>query len=230
MLKIAIVYTGTNEKLCSNVEKAIENELNCDYEILQYQDESIISSIRNTGFVTKAVSLKLMKMYLKAIDDEADIILNVCSSISEVADVCKDIGVYLQVPIIRIDELMCEQAVEYFKNIGVIGTLRTTMQPTMKTLMTKASNINCEVSLVDGLIDGGFDLSEKQYVDAICNKLQSMKEEIDVALFCQASMAYCKEEVESRTGVKVLTSPEFGAISIKRELVKRGLIEETNVN
>lgn len=48
-------------------------------------------------------------MFMKAVLDGADAILNICSSVGEVADAAQDIGKYTGIPIVRIDEEMCRK-------------------------------------------------------------------------------------------------------------------------
>ena len=56
--------------------------------------------------------------------------LNLCSSVGEVADSAQDVAKYIGVPIVRVDEEMCREAVRKGQRIGVMATLPTTLEPT----------------------------------------------------------------------------------------------------
>lgn len=218
MLKIAVVYTGTTPQLIELVEKEINNVINCKYEILSYKDPSIIGEARENGYVTSNAASRLIRLFTDAVTDGADIILNACSSVGEVVDNFQPLANYLGVPVVRIDEKMCREAVIKNKRIGVIATLATTMEPTKQTLKRVGREVGTNPILVDGLIDGAFDLDEDEFKQVILEKVLSIKEQVDVVVFCQGSMAYCEEYIQQNAKVNVLSSPKYGAIALKEKL------------
>lgn len=48
---------------------------------------------------------------MKAAEEGVDAMLNLCSSVGEVADSVQDVAKYIGVPIVRVDEEMCREAV-----------------------------------------------------------------------------------------------------------------------
>ena len=85
-MKVALVYTSTTPELIELVEKEVKALLPADTEIQSYQDPSILAEVRDNGYVTAAPAARLIGMYMQAITDGADAILNLCSSVGEVAD------------------------------------------------------------------------------------------------------------------------------------------------
>lgn len=109
-MKLGIVYTSTTPELIECVNEEIKKNLGDAPEILNYQDPSILAEVREHGYVTAGAAARLVGMYMQAVSDGADAVLNCCSSVGEVADSAQDIGRYTGIPIVRIDEEMCREA------------------------------------------------------------------------------------------------------------------------
>jgi Asp/Glu/hydantoin racemase len=224
-MKVALIYTSTTPELIELVEKEVRQSLPKDTEIISNQDPSILAEVRDAGYVTAPPAARLIGMYMKAVSDGADAILNICSSVGEVADSAQDISKFTGIPIVRIDEEMCREAVRQGARIGVMATLPTTLIPTKNTIMRVAREMNKRVELVDVLVDGGFGLDQEQFKELMTKYAGEIRDNVDVILFAQGSMAYCEEYIHQKTGKLVLSSPRFGALALKCALVKHGLIQ-----
>lgn len=119
-MKLGIVYTSTTPELIACVNEEIRKKLGESPEILNYQDPSVLAEVRENGYVTAGAAARLVGMYMQAVSDGADAILNCCSSVGEVADAAQSIGKYTGIPIVRIDEEMCREAVRLGGKIGVL--------------------------------------------------------------------------------------------------------------
>ena len=133
-MKVALVYTSTTPELIELVEEEVGKVLPEGTEILSYQDPSILADVRAAGYVTPAPAARLIGMYMQAISAGADAVLNICSSVGEVADSAQDVAKYTGIPIVRIDEEMCRDAVRNGEKIVVMATLPTTLEPTKNTI------------------------------------------------------------------------------------------------
>ena len=223
-MKVALVYTSTTPELIELVEKEVGDVLPRETEVASYQDPSILAEVRDTGYVTAPPAARLIGMYMTAVSEGADAILNLCSSVGEVADAAQDIARYTGIPIVRVDEEMCREAVRQGKRIGVMATLPTTLNPTKNTILRVAREMNRQVELVDALVDGGFGLDQEQFKDLMSEYAGTIADKVDVILFAQGSMAYCEEYIHEKYGKVVLSSPRFGAAALKDALVKKGLM------
>jgi len=224
-MKVALVYTSTTPELIALLEKEVQQVLPQDTEIVSYQDPSILAEVREAGYVTAPPAARLVSLYMKAVTDGADAILNVCSSVGEVADAAQDIGRYTGIPIVRIDEEMCREAVRQGLRIGVMATLPTTLVPTKNTIVRVAREMNQHVELVDVLVDGAFGLDQEQFKELMTKYAGEIADKVDVILFAQGSMAYCEEYIQQKYGKAVLSSPRFGAVALQAALLKKGLIK-----
>lgn len=225
-IKVGLIYTSTTPELIKTVEQEVKKNLG-DVTLLTYEDVCILTETRDASYVTPNAGAKLVTMYMNAIRDGADAILNICSSVGEVADAAKDVGKYLGVPIVRIDEEMCKDAVRIAaKNkgrIGVLATLPTTLNPTKQILYKVAREMGQQIILMDGLFDA-FGANQETFQTLIVEKAGELANQVDVILLCQGSMAYCESLVQNKYGLPVVSSPRYGAVALKQALIDKGCI------
>lgn len=225
-MKIALIYTSTTEELIEMVEKEVRQALGKEAELLSVADPTILSEVREEGLVTAPPAARLVGMFMQAVEKGADGILNICSSVGEVADAAQDIARFTGVPIVRIDEEMCREAVRIGKRIAVVATLPTTLQPTKGTLLRVAREMGRRVELVDTLLDGAFGLSPDEFKNRMKDACLEVAGQVDVILFAQGSMAYCEELVAEATGKPTLSSPRFGAAALRTAMAGKGLVKQ----
>lgn len=94
-------------------------------------DSSLLADIRKAGAATQPV-IQRMTLYAMAAEAMgADLILNSCSTVGEVADIYSRV---VPVPVIKIDDEMAKQAAELGDNIALIATLPTTLGPSRRAI------------------------------------------------------------------------------------------------
>ena len=216
-MKVALVYTSTTPELIELVEKEVGRALPEGTEILSYQDPSILADVRTAA--------RLIGMYMEAVSAGADAILNICSSVGEVADSAQDVARYTGIPIVRIDEEMCRDAVRNGNKIVVMATLPTTLEPTKNTIKRVAREMNKHVELIDCLVDGAFGLDQEQFKALMTEYAGKVAEEADVILFAQGSMAYCEDIIREKYGKMVASSPRYGALALRDALIAKGMVK-----
>ena len=223
-MKAALVYTSTTPELIELVEREVRKNIGDEAEIISLQDPSILADVRAAGYVTAKPAARLMNLYTQAVAQGADAILNICSSVGEVADSFQPAARYLGIPVVRIDEEMCREAVRLGNRVGVLATLATTLEPTKNTIRRVAREMNRHVTLVDGLIDGAFGLDQEQFRALLIDAAMKIRDQVDVIVLAQGSMAYVEEDLTQATGKQTLSSPRFGAAALKRALEAKGLL------
>jgi Asp/Glu/hydantoin racemase len=226
IMKVGLIYTSTTPELIQMVEDEVKKQLGADVELYSLQDPSILGDVREAGYVTAAPAARLIGMYMKAVEEGVDAMLNLCSSVGEVADCAQDAAKYLGVPIVRVDEEMCREAVRRGTKIGVMATLPTTLEPTKNTVLRVAREMGKKVELVDALVDGAFGLDQDQFKVLMSAKAGEIADRVDVILFAQGSMAYCEEYIADKYQKVVLSSPRFGAEALKAALISKGTIKK----
>jgi aspartate/glutamate racemase len=94
-------------------------------------DSSLLPEIRQAGKPTQSV-IQRMTLYAMAAEAMgADLILNSCSTVGEVADIYSQV---VSVPVIKIDDAMARQAAKLGDNIALIATLPTTLGPSRRAI------------------------------------------------------------------------------------------------
>ena len=230
-MKIGLVYTSTTPELIEDVEREVKTSLGekdlqgRPLELMSLQDPSILQQVRDAGYVTTAPAARLVGNYMKCAEEGCDAILNICSSVGEVADASQDLGRYLGVPIVRIDEEMCREAVRLGRRIGVMATLPTTLEPTKNTVKRVAREMNQKVAITDILVDGAFGLDQKAFRARLQEAAQKIIDQVDVIVLAQGSMAYAEKDLTEHFGKPVLGSPRFGAAALRAALVSKGLLQ-----
>ncbi len=225
-MKIGLVYTCVTPELVELVESEVKKYLPQDTELMSYNDPSILSEAVEQNYVTANPAARLVTMYMKAVQDGADAILNICSSVGEVADACQDLAKYIGVPIVRIDEEMCREAVKRGKRIAIMATLQSTLVPTKNTVARVVREMNKRVEFVDVLVEGGFGLDQEQFKKLMGEYAEKVVDKVDVILLAQGSMAYSEPYLQEKFNKIFLSSPRFGAVALKEALVKKGLLNK----
>lgn len=223
-MKVALIYTSTTPELIDMVEKEVKKQLGENAELISMQDPSILAEVRDAGYVTTAPAARLIGMYMKAAEQGADAIINLCSSVGEVADCAQDVAKYIGVPIVRVDEEMCREAVRRGSRIGVMATLPTTLVPTVNTVKRVARESGKKVEIVQCLVDGVFGANQEQFLEAMTKAAADITDNVDVVVLAQGSMAYAEPKLEAVYGKPFLGSPRFGAAELRKALERKGTI------
>lgn len=236
-MKVGLIYTSTTPELIALVEREVRQNLGEDVELFSIENPQILATVREHGYVTAAPAAELIGMYMEAVEAGCDAILNICSSVGEVADSMQTAARYIGVPIVRIDEEMCRDAVRKASalarrasgnrppRIGVMATLPTTLDPTMSTIRRVSRECGQHVELVECLVENAFGLNQEQFKARMSECAASIADDVDVIVFAQGSMAYCEEEIAMKYNKMVLSSPRYGAAALAKALIAKGVIE-----
>ena len=208
--KIALVYTGMPVKLV----KMVEEELTARFEgdkltFITLSDPSIIADAVKNGSPSKEAAGRLLGMYAQALSSGADVILNICSSVGDIAGAAQDAFALAGVPMVRIDEKMAQEAVRKFSKIGVIATLSSTLEPTKRLIRACAEKAGRQIELFDALADNAFGGGAEPLIEA-AKKLQKA----ECIVLAQGSMGDSREAVEKASGKPTFASPFWGALGV----------------
>jgi Asp/Glu/hydantoin racemase len=185
--------------------------------IFHMVDESLIADTIRQGRLRRVTMRRLLSMIESAAMAGADAVMVTCSSIGSGADIGQQL---FDLPVIRVDEAMAEAAVRMGRRIGVMATLRTTLEPTIALLREKAAFAGIEIEIVDALCDGAFEAvlaGDTATHDRILSEaLRNDMKGVDVVILAQASMARVVKAMPDGTlSVPVLSSPELAVKSAR---------------
>ncbi len=184
--------------------------------VVNILDDSVIRDVIAEGGVGKSVTRRMLQYYQIAADAGADVILNTCSSVGEVVALGREV---VSVPIVRIDEPMAAKAVAGYERIGVLATLSTTLNPTIRLLRSQAGAQGRGVSIVEGLADGAYDAlvggRPAEHDELILRAARAIADRVDCIVLAQGSMARMEGALAEKTGRPVLSSPYLAVRSIR---------------
>lgn len=221
MTTVVAIYTG--QGLAEQLKPIFAQELpGC--RVVNIIDDSLIADVQRDGEVTTEVARRLVQYYQIADEMDADVILNTCSSVGEVVDLGRQL---VRAPIVRIDADMASQAVRQYQRIGVIATLPTTLQPTLRLLRTQAARQGREVVLVEGLATGAYlaltNGAPEQHDQLILDTALRLTSQVEALVLAQGSMVRMEQKLADATGLPVLSSPRSGIRAIKTVLEARSV-------
>jgi Asp/Glu/hydantoin racemase len=195
-----------------------------DIEVFHMVDESLIKDTIRAGHLQRATARRVLAIVDSATKaDGVDAVMVTCSSIGAAVAIAQNL---FDVPVIRVDEAMAEEAVGMGRRIGVMATLRTTLEPTIALVKQKAAEAGREIEIVDGLCDGAFEAvlagdtatHDRILTDALVNRMRG----VDVVVLAQASMARVVKAIPPGTlAMPVLSSPELAVRRAREILAER---------
>ena len=183
-------------------------------------DESLIQDTIRAGSLRRPTMRRLIDLIGSAESAGADAVLVTCSSIGMGATLAQPL---FDIPVLRVDEAMAEAAVRRARVIGVLATLRTTLDPTTELLRTKAVDAGREVELVECLCEDAFPAvmagdtatHDRLVREALLDQLQ----DVDLIVLAQASMARVLGTLPPGSlTVPVLSSPELAVLRARQAL------------
>ncbi len=188
--------------------------------IFHMVDESLIQETVRAGLLTKLTTRRVAALIDSAVEAGADAVLVTCSSIGLAVERAAERH---DVPVLRVDEAMAIKAVNQAKTIGVLATLRTTLEPTADLIRRKAAATGREVTLVECLCADAFpavmagdtETHDRLLRTALTVDLRG----VDTIVLAQASMARVVASLpEGALQAEVLSSPELGVLSARKAL------------
>lgn len=172
-------------------------------------DDSIVKGIIASGSLTAQISRRVASYMESAELAGADYIMVTCSSIGPAVEASAK---FIAVPVLRVDQPMADRAAETGGTIGVIATLRTTLDPTADLISRRAALAGRQVKIISRLCEGAFDAlmsGDAAKHDALVSAaLKDLMTQTDVVVLAQASMAKVVESLTTdELRVPVLASP-----------------------
>jgi Asp/Glu/hydantoin racemase len=180
-----------------------------DVDIFNIADDSLIKDVIARGELTPTTSSRVLGHLESAQQGGADMILVTCSSIGPAVDASTPM---IDVPVLRVDQPMADQAVSVGRRIGVVATLPTTLKPTAVLIRRRAAAGGKDVELTERLCEGAFDAlmsgDARRHDEMVSQALRELSANVDVIVLAQASMARVVEGLppEARR-VPILASP-----------------------
>lgn len=215
MRTVVVVHTGpaTVQPIKQQFQQILP-----DVRVVNIMDDSLLNDVMAAGHLTEAVTGRIFSYMQLGQQMGAVALLNACSSVGEAASAVRPA---ISIPIIKIDDAMAELAVASGPRIGVVATVRTTLEPTVRLIKAKAAAAGRPIEITEALAEGGFqallDGKPEVHDDIVKRTIQSLADKVDVIVLAQVSMARL---IPSLTELKVpvLSSPQSGVEAVRDAL------------
>jgi len=177
--------------------------------VFNIADDSLVKNIINAGSLTAPIARRVAAYLESAELAGADYIMVTCSSIGPAVEA----GAKLTgVPVLRVDQPMADRAVATGKRVGVIATLRTTLEPTADLIQRRAALAGKSIELTSRLAEGAFDAlmsgNAPKHDELVAAALKELAKQVDVIVLAQASMARVVDTLLAEDKrVPILASP-----------------------
>ncbi|TDG03386.1 Asp/Glu racemase [Paraburkholderia guartelaensis] len=215
MTTIAVIHTTpvTVEPIKVQISEQIP-----DSRVVNIIDDSLLNDVREAGHLTPEVASRIHSYMANAQAMRVDIILNACSSVGEAVDSVRN---FVSTPVVKIDEAMAEEASVIGRRIGVVATVSTTLDPTVRLVKKKASEIGRTVEVTERIAEGAFEALLRgdiaRHDDILKSAISTLAQQVDVVVLAQVSMARLVPHLDGMR-VPVLSSLRSGVAALKRAL------------
>jgi Asp/Glu/hydantoin racemase len=204
--KLGLIHTSTTlvpvfAQLCKEKLPGVQT--------FNIADDSLVKGIMDAGSLTAQIARRVAGYLESAELAGANYIMVTCSSIGPAVEAgAKLIGV----PVLRVDQPMADKAVAIGKRIGVIATLRTTLEPTADLIQRRAAIGAQHIELTSLLAEGAFDAlmagDAAKHDAMVATVLKDLSKRVDVIVLAQASMARVVDMLAAEDRrVPILASP-----------------------
>lgn len=126
-----------------------------DIQVSFITDDTLLTDVKKAGYPDKAVVQRMTLYALAAEKMGADVILNSCSTVSEVADIYSQV---ISIPVVKIDEPMAQKAAELGDNIALIATVPTTLTPSTNLIIKAGLKLGKDVRVTQFLAKDAWSL------------------------------------------------------------------------
>jgi len=219
--KIAILHTSFVFVSVEPIINELIAEVLPDAEVLHFVDSDVLATVVREQGISEASEQRMVHLAEAAEAAGADIIFSACSSLGPALDVAARA---VSTPVVKVDEAMALKAASEGDRIGVLATVPTTLGPTSDLIADKAAELGRDVTIVQRLASGAFDVlmsGDRAAHDAlVTEQAVELAKTVDIIVLAQASMSRLVDVLAERTGKPVLSSPRMGVEFLARRLAE----------
>lgn len=214
--KIAVIHTTmvTYESMNNRIRELMPN-----IEVMNIVDDHLLSDVREHDGLNEDIIRRICGYGMLAEGAGAQLILNACSSVGEAIDILRHL---VAIPCLKIDEPMAGQAVAKGSRIAVFGTVKTTLEPSVRLIRQTAKQQQKEVAVDSFLCQEAFaaltvEQNQQKHNTLLNSLIREQEKDYDVLVLAQASMAVLIPELAD-IKKPILSSPDSGVQRVKEVL------------
>lgn len=188
----------------------IFRELDPSIRVNEIADDSLIQDLLANQGPTPSTIKRLCNYAQMAEEAGACLIVNQCSTVSEVADIYAKM---VRIPVLKIDQAMAEKAVEMGSNIALVTTNTTTVGPSYRLIESAARAAGKEVKITKFILEHAMEVlfagDVKTHNELLKAQIEECDGKFDVIVMAQGSMLAIMPEL-GHIKTPVLTSIPMG--------------------
>ena len=168
-------------------------------------DDSLSADVAHDGEIIAAMTQRFIDLTRYAVSSGADAVLFSCSAFNRCIEAARQ---SVEIPVLKPDEAMIEQALGYGPRIGLLTTFLPTLASATEHIQDRARSLGIVPELESHLVEGA--LAALRAGDGVTHdrliaaSMESLGD-CDVVMLAQYSMARAAVNLNTRT--PVLTSP-----------------------
>jgi len=213
--KVAMIHTSL---VSYDTLKSLFAEIIPEADVVNIVDESLLAEVSLHGGLTPAVIRRVHTYVVNADSLGVDLIFNQCSSVGEAFDLALN---SVSTPGLKIDTAMAEEAAAKGSAIGVIATVGSTVDPSVRIVENAGKRAGKNVTVKPYLVDGALAMlmggNREQHDKLLFDAVAKAAGECDVVVLAQGSM-YGMLPRFAGMRKPVLSSPKLGVERARREL------------
>ena len=203
---VAMVHTVAS--LVASFDE-LARELVPDIVVYHIVDESLLTITREAGRITPQTRRRLLGHLASAQEIGVAAALVTCSSVGPAVEASRQ---FLDITLVRVDEAMAEAAIRMGRRVGVVATLRSTLEPTRELIERTAAAAGKGTEVVARICEGAFEAAShgdtNKHDALVAEGILALSREVDVLVLAQASMARALPRLADRSmATPVLSSP-----------------------
>ncbi|MCK9287513.1 MAG: aspartate/glutamate racemase family protein [Sphaerochaetaceae bacterium] len=207
MSHITLIHTVRT--LIDSFERQMREYIGSDIEISHILDEYLLADTLAKGYFSDINFKRLQNDIDNALMADSDVIVVTCSTLTPAVT---RIRPTISVPLVAIDDAMCQKAALQGSNIAIMATSESTFGPTMDKIEQNAAGLNKHVTMQPYLCAGARNAmaqGDAELHDILIVETAKMIQDCDLIVLSQASMAHMEHRVASICNRVVVSSPSL---------------------
>jgi len=187
--------------------------------------EDLTRMLAEAGHQTAAIKTRIRELSLFATRANVEGILYTCSAFGDSIEAARHVS---NIPILKPNEAMFEEALELTEELGGRIGMLITFEPAISSMTAEfeemAAKHSAKSTLTTHFVPGALDALTAGEADKHHQLLAEAAQELpayDVLMLAQFSMSGAKSQVESAVNIRVLTSPSSAIAKLKTLIARK---------
>lgn len=218
-MKIGFLHTKTSIVEKRAFESAINKEFQENVACEHCENAKILELINQNNGINKEAFMGMLALYEELVNKNCDVIVSTCTAATPAANTLQGLNLYTGVPVISVDEGICEQALAVGTKICIVGSSAVAI-----SVLTERVKQLTQKNAVIAPVKVAFtkDSTNDEKINVVINSVKKVlaEQSMDVILLAQPSLNFAVQKVENEVQITTLGAINATAIKLKKLLLK----------